>query len=79
MDVPNTFSVSGNWIKGGEREILGNKYASRAEVREALDIVARGELWPIVTETCALENVEELHQRLENGLVIGRAAVLINP
>ena len=77
--IPNTFSVSGNWIKGGEREILGNKYASRADVREALDIVARGELWPIVTETCALENVEELHQRLENGLVIGRAAVLINP
>ena len=77
--MTNPFSVSGNWIKGGEREILGNKYASRSDVREALDIVARGELWPIVTETCALENVEELHQRLENGLVIGRAAVLINP
>ena len=43
------------------------------------EAVARGELWPFVTETFALQNVEELHQRLENGLVVGRAAVLINP
>ena len=51
----------------------------RAMVLGALNIVVRGQLWPIVTETFALQNVEELHQRLENGLVVGRAAVLINP
>ena len=74
----NSFPVSGNWIKDGEREILGSKYATRDEVREALEIVARGELWPIVTETCGLEDVEALHQRVEEGLITGRAAVLMD-
>ena len=42
-----------------------------------MEIVARGELWPIVTETCPLEDAEKLHQRVEDGLVTGRAAVLV--
>lgn len=75
--MENSFTVSGNWIKSGEREILGSKYVTRDEVRTAFEIVARGELWPIVTETCGLENVEALHQRLEAGLTIGRAAVVM--
>ena len=75
--VDNPFPVSGNWIKAGEREILGSRYATRDEVREALEIVARGELWPIVTETCPLAEAEALHQRLESGLVTGRAAVMV--
>ncbi len=75
--VENSFPVSGNWIKSGEREILGSRYATRDEVREALEIVARGELWPIVTETAPLEDAEELHQRVENGLITGRAAVMV--
>ncbi len=76
--VGNAFPVSGNWIKSGEREILGSRYATRQEVREALEIVARGELWPIVTETCTLEEAEALHQRVEEGLVTGRAAVIVD-
>ncbi len=75
--LDNSYLVSGNWIKGGEREIIGSKYATRSEVREALEIVARGELWPIVTETYPLEEAEALHQRVEDGLVTGRAALLI--
>lgn len=74
---PNDFSVSGNWIKNGEREILGSRYATRTEVWQALQLVAKGELWPIVKETVPLEEAETLHQRLEDGLVTGRAAVLI--
>jgi D-arabinose 1-dehydrogenase-like Zn-dependent alcohol dehydrogenase len=73
----NSWEISGNWIKAGEREIIGSKYATKAEVRKALEIVARGELWPIVTETCKLEDLEALHQRVEQGLVTGRAAVIV--
>ena len=76
--VDNSFSISGNWLKSGEREILGSRYVTRDEVRESLEIVARGELWPIVTETCPLAEVEALHQRIEAGLVTGRAAVIVN-
>jgi propanol-preferring alcohol dehydrogenase len=75
--LDNSWAISGNLIKAGEREIIGSKYATKDEVRAALEIVARGELWPIVTETCALEDVEALHQRVEQGLVTGRGAVLI--
>jgi propanol-preferring alcohol dehydrogenase len=75
--LDNPYPVSGNWIKGGEREIIGSKYATRSEVRESLEIVARGELWPIVTETYPLEEAEALHQRVEDGLVTGRGALLI--
>ncbi len=73
--MPNEFPVNGNWIKNGEREILGSRYATRAEVGRALELVARREVWPIVTETFPLEEAETLHHRVEQGLVIGRAAV----
>ena len=33
-----------------ELEILGSRYATRQEVLDSLDLVARGELWPLVTE-----------------------------
>ena len=75
--LPNNFPILGNWIKNGEREILGSRYATRREVGHALDLVANGELWPIVTETCPLEEAEELHKRLEDGSVIGRAAIRV--
>jgi propanol-preferring alcohol dehydrogenase len=61
-----------------EREILGSKYATKTEVREALALVASGAVWPVVTEIRPLEEAEALHKRVEEGLVIGRAAVTIN-
>ena len=74
---PNDFPVLGNWIKNGEREILGSRYATRNEVGRALELISSGELWPIVTETCPLEEAENLHKRVEEGLITGRAALLI--
>ena len=73
----NNFPVLGNWIKNGEREILGSRYATRREVGHALDLIASGDLWPIVTEICPLEEAENLHKRVEDGLVTGRAALRI--
>ena len=60
-----------------ELELLGSRYASRQEVIDSLALVARGDLWPLVTETYPLDQVETVHERLENGLVTGRAAILI--
>jgi len=34
-------------------------------------------VWPLVNEIHPLEAAEELHQRLEQGLVTGRAALKI--
>lgn len=60
-----------------ELEILGSRYATRQEVLDSLDLVARGELWPIVTEKVPLGEAESIHQRLDKGLVTGRAALLM--
>ncbi|MBI2509169.1 MAG: zinc-binding dehydrogenase [Betaproteobacteria bacterium] len=61
-----------------EIEILGSRYATRQEVIESLELVARGEFFPIVTEKAPLEQAEAIHQRLDKGLVTGRAALLVS-
>jgi D-arabinose 1-dehydrogenase-like Zn-dependent alcohol dehydrogenase len=60
-----------------EQALLGSRYVTRSEILETLDLVARGEVWPIVTEIRPLEEAEALHERVERGQVIGRAALLI--
>jgi propanol-preferring alcohol dehydrogenase len=60
-----------------EAEVMGSRYATRQEVIDALDLVARGEIWPMVTERVPLEQAEAIHQRLDKGLVTGRAALMI--
>lgn len=61
-----------------EIELLGSRYATRQEVLESLELVARGEFFPIVTEKAPLEQAEAVHQRLDKGLVTGRAALVIS-
>lgn len=61
-----------------ELEIMGSRYATRQEVLDSLELVARGELWPIVTEKVPLGEAETIHQRLDRGLVTGRAALLMS-
>jgi propanol-preferring alcohol dehydrogenase len=60
-----------------ELEILGSRYATRQEVLDALDLVARGELWPLVTEKVPFTEAEAIHQRLETAAITGRAALLM--
>lgn len=60
-----------------ELELLGSRYASKEEVAESLELVARGELWPMVPEQVPLADAEAVHQRLDQGLVTGRAALLM--
>jgi propanol-preferring alcohol dehydrogenase len=60
-----------------EQDLLGSRYVTRSEILETLDLVARGEVWPIVTEIRPLEEAEALHERVERGQVTGRAALLM--
>jgi D-arabinose 1-dehydrogenase-like Zn-dependent alcohol dehydrogenase len=64
-------------LRQSEKEVLASRYVSRAEVVEVLEIVARGEVWPVVTDIRAMEEAEELHALLEQGKVTGRAALRI--
>jgi propanol-preferring alcohol dehydrogenase len=60
-----------------EQDLLGSRYVTRSEILETLDLVARREFWPIVTEIRPLAEAEALHERVERGQVTGRAALLI--
>jgi threonine dehydrogenase-like Zn-dependent dehydrogenase len=72
-----TFSANPGEMLRKELELLGSRYATKEEVRESIELVARGELWPVVTEKLPLEQAEALHQRLENAWVTGRAALMM--
>ena len=60
-----------------ELVLMGSRYATRQEVIDSLELCARGEIWPLVTEIAAMEDAEALHARIENGAVTGRAALAI--
>lgn len=72
-----TFSLSALALMAGEQEILGSRYVTRREIRECLDLVARGEVWPLVSEIRPLAEAEIVHDKVERGAVIGRAALLV--
>lgn len=61
-----------------ELEIMGSRYATRQEVLDSLELVARGDVWPLVTEKVPLVEAEAIHQRLDKGLITGRAALMIS-
>jgi len=71
------FRVSSLEMLLKEQALLGSRYVSRSEVMETLELVARREVWPIVTDIRPMEEAEALHARLEAGAVTGRAALLI--
>ena len=56
---------------------MGSRYCTKQDVIDSLELVARGEVWPIVTEKYSLEDADKVHDRLEKGLVTGRAAIVI--
>ena len=58
-----------------EQDLLGSRYVTRSEVLESLDLVARGEVFPLVTVVRPLEEAEAVHDLVERGEVIGRAAL----
>jgi propanol-preferring alcohol dehydrogenase len=71
------FRLSAMDLLLNEQDILGSRYVTRVEVLEALDLVGRGEVWPLVTEIRPLAEAEALHALVEAGKVTGRAALRI--
>ena len=71
------FQVPAREMLSKEQAILGSRYVTRVEVLEACDLVARGEVWPLVTDVRPLPEAEALHERVERGEVTGRAALRV--
>lgn len=72
-----TFNADPAHMLRNEIEVMGSRYATRQEVMETLELVARGEFSALVTDIAPLEEAEALHQRLDKELIIGRAALVM--
>ena len=72
-----TFSLSAADLLNREQSILGSRYVTRSEVLESLELMARGEVFPLVTVLRPLEEAEAVHDLVERGDVIGRAVLQI--
>ncbi len=72
-----TFSLSAADLLNKEQDILGSRYVTRSEVLESLDLVARGEVFPLVSVVRPLEEAEAVHELVERGDVVGRAALRV--
>ena len=60
----------------GEVGVIGSRYASRAEVFEAVELVRHGQVRPVIWARGRLEDVPRLHALLAGHQVIGRAAII---
>ncbi|HYB75121.1 MAG TPA: zinc-binding dehydrogenase [Candidatus Sulfotelmatobacter sp.] len=74
---PQPFRASAARLLNGELEIMGSRAFTTQEIVESLELCARGEVWPLVTETYRLEDAEKVHARLEAGSITGRAAIVM--
>src|SRR5450631_4280269 len=67
------FQVSAFDMLYKEQALLGSRYVTRREILETFDLVARGEIWPLVSDIRPWTEAEAVHARVERGEVIGRA------
>ena len=58
--------------------MIGSRYVTRQEIVDALELVRRGHIRPIVTRIFALEEAEQAHELLGQGATIGRAALVMD-
>jgi len=75
---PQPFRASASRLLAGELEIMGSRAFTKQEIIESLELCARGQVWPLVTETYRLEEAEKVHARLEAGSITGRAAIIMD-
>ena len=62
----------------GERALLGSSYCTRAELEQAVELVARGRIRPVVTRTCRLDEADAVLGAVERQEVAGRACVILD-
>jgi D-arabinose 1-dehydrogenase-like Zn-dependent alcohol dehydrogenase len=58
-----------------EISLLGSRYASKAEVATAADLVATGKVQPVIGQVVGPDDLLSLHARLRAGELVGRSAL----
>ena len=73
---PSDFMINPREILRNMWEIHGSRYVNLAELHDTLKLVSEGRITPVITKTVPLEGVEEAHDLLRKGTLIGRAAIV---
>lgn len=68
-------SLNPQWLIRNEPEILGSRNVTKEELRQVIDLVARGRVKPVISLVRPLEEAEELHRMLKAGQIVGRAVL----
>lgn len=55
--------------------LLGSRYASKAEVVEAAELVEAAHIRPVVTQVVSPQDIHKVHRALQEGSLVGRAAL----
>ena len=59
-----------------EASVVGSRYASKAEVATAAELVASGRIRPVIGATTGPDDVLDLHTALRDGALTGRGALV---
>jgi propanol-preferring alcohol dehydrogenase len=65
--------------KVGSQELVitGSRYTTKQELTDAIEVVRRGMIKPIIDKTFSLEEADLAHQMVDRGKVMGRAVLVI--
>ncbi len=75
VDPKAVLQVPPGRLLRGEVGLIGSRYASRAEVFEAIELVRRGQVRAVIGARGRLEDVPRFHAMVAEHQVIGRAVV----
>jgi propanol-preferring alcohol dehydrogenase len=72
-----TIEIDPRHLTGKEIVLTGNRYATRQEIRESLELVRRGVVRPVLLNTFPLEQANKAHELIDEMRLTGRAALII--
>ncbi|MFC2002127.1 alcohol dehydrogenase catalytic domain-containing protein, partial [Chloroflexota bacterium] len=73
-----TIEMNPRQLTAKEIVLTGNRYATRQEIRESLELVRRGVVRPVLLNTFPLEQANKAHQLIDEMKLTGRAALIIS-
>lgn len=71
-------SVSPRRLVTRHQTILGSRYCGKAEFMRAADLVARGDVRPVIGAEVGFDGIPRLHDTLGAGEVLGRGALVLD-
>ncbi len=72
-----SFISSSSQMLDKELELIGSKYCTKQEVKDSLDLYAKGLIKPMISKISNFDGAESLHRDIEESTIVGRAGLII--